>query len=97
MQIALDRIAVRVARGGHGIPEVDVRRRYTRSRSHLRRAVELADQVTLIDNTSEQGPCQVAAIDQAQIARRATDMLRRVSAALGDIAGRGDTVGDVEG
>lgn len=56
VQIAIDRIAVRVARGGHDIPTVDVRRRYVRSHGHLRAAMDLSDQVVLIDNTTEQGP-----------------------------------------
>lgn len=51
-ELALARIAARVARGGHDVPECDVRRRYTRSLENLPKAMLLADKVTILDNSS---------------------------------------------
>lgn len=51
VQIAKDRIAERVACGGHGIPDGDVERRYTESLKNLKRAIAICDLVALYDNT----------------------------------------------
>ena len=45
------RVQDRVKRGGHFISEVDIRRRYDRSLKNLPRLIELADMVSVIDNT----------------------------------------------
>jgi predicted ABC-type ATPase len=45
------RVQERVKRGGHFISEEDIRRRYDRSLKHLPRLIELADRVSVIDNT----------------------------------------------
>ncbi len=50
-EIAKERIAKRVERGGHGIPDEDVERRYVESLKNLRRAIELCDLVSINDNT----------------------------------------------
>lgn len=50
-EIAKERIAKRVERGGHGIPDEDVERRYVESLKNLRRAIELCDLVSMNDNT----------------------------------------------
>ncbi len=46
----IQRIAQRVARGGHGIPDEDVMRRYTRALNHLPKAVHFADHVNIYTN-----------------------------------------------
>lgn len=74
VQIAVDRIAIRVAKGGHHVPEEDVRRRYLRSMRHLPSAIGRADLVTIVDNTTEQGPRVVLAIDHGQITMRAEEL-----------------------
>ncbi|MGO9900176.1 MAG: AAA family ATPase [Solirubrobacteraceae bacterium] len=53
VEINLERIAERVAAGGHNVAEVDVRRRYTRSLSHLPIALALVDGFVLIDNSED--------------------------------------------
>ncbi len=73
----------RVARGGHFVPDEDVQRRYTGSLQNLVRAIELADQVTIIDNTLEQGPRQVLAIDAGRITSQAQDLPAWVTTHLG--------------
>ena len=50
-ELALQRVAARVARGGHDAPAQDVIRRYARSLENLPRAMQLADKVTILDNS----------------------------------------------
>lgn len=45
------RVADRVARGGHHIPEVVIRRRYTESLENLPRAIVLCDKAIIRDNS----------------------------------------------
>ncbi len=49
--IAKERIANRVAKGGHGIPDTDVERRYAESLQNLKRAIEICDLISIYDNT----------------------------------------------
>lgn len=51
--VALDRIAHRVAIGGHDIDEGAVLRRYRASLGNLSRALDLCDEATILDNTVE--------------------------------------------
>jgi predicted ABC-type ATPase len=64
--INLLRIAKRVGRGGHNVPEVDVRRRYERSLSHLLIAAHLADFTILFDNSTANGYQQIALIQAGE-------------------------------
>lgn len=50
-QGSIDRVAERVARGGHDVPQVDIVRRYERSLDNLPSAIEKADKTTLYDNS----------------------------------------------
>jgi predicted ABC-type ATPase len=81
----LGRIAQRVARGGHDVAEPDVRRRYTRSLSNLSLAVDRANRVQIIDNSSDQGPIEVLMLEQGQIRRRSDITPRWVTIALSPI------------
>jgi predicted ABC-type ATPase len=38
--------------GGHDVPEEDQRRRYPRSMANFRKAIELADEAIVFDNSS---------------------------------------------
>ena len=51
VDIAKTRIASRVQKGGHGIPDADVERRFSESIKNLPRAIELCDIVEIYDNT----------------------------------------------
>ena len=51
--VALDRIAHRVAVGGHDIDKETVQRRYRASLRNLSRALDLCDEATILDNTVE--------------------------------------------
>ena len=59
---ALDRIRNRVARGGHDVPEHDVRRRFSRSHANFPTAVQLADEVFFYDNSLPEWRPSVVAI-----------------------------------
>ena len=59
---ALDRIANRVALGGHGVPEEDVRRRFNRSLANLPAAIARSDKTWIYDNASPDNPCREVAI-----------------------------------
>jgi predicted ABC-type ATPase len=50
-EIARERIAYRVAHGGHGIPDSDVYRRYEESFQQLKKVISLCDIVVFYDNT----------------------------------------------
>lgn len=49
----ISRVEMRVAQGGHHIPEEDIRRRYERSIKNLAVASKIADRTYVFDNTSE--------------------------------------------
>ena len=51
VEIAKQRIAYRVAHGGHGIPDADVERRYIESFEHLNLVKDKCDLIVLYDNT----------------------------------------------
>jgi predicted ABC-type ATPase len=54
VELALDRVRVRVLKGGHDVPEVIVRRRFVRSiRNFLKNYRPLAESWTLFDNSDE--------------------------------------------
>ena len=50
-ELAKERIAYRVAHGGHGIPDRDVERRFVESRMQLKKILPLCDTAVLYDNT----------------------------------------------
>jgi len=56
VQQSVDRVATRVAKGGHDIPEQDIRRRFPRSRANFVDAALLADQVVVYDNSGIDSP-----------------------------------------
>jgi len=52
IEVALDRIKKRVSKGGHGIPEKDVRRRYKNSFENIGKVLPFCDVVVVYDNTT---------------------------------------------
>ena len=49
--IAKERVAQRVKDGGHGIPDIDIERRYYESLKNLKGIIPLCDRVEIYDNT----------------------------------------------
>lgn len=88
VQTNIERIAGRVTRGGHHVPDEDVRRRYERSMENLGRAIELADRAVITDNSSEQGPRDVLVIDNGRIIEQAQDLPAWVTTHLGPFIAR---------
>lgn len=52
----IERVRARVARGGHHIPERDIRRRYPRSLQNLARLLPRLTELKLFDNSAEGDP-----------------------------------------
>jgi predicted ABC-type ATPase len=52
--LRIDRVRLRVAQGGHDIPDVDIRRRYFRSLLRAPAAIRLADEAVVLDNAGPQ-------------------------------------------
>lgn len=55
-ELHVERVQRRVAKGGHAIPEADIRRRYDRSRLNLIRLLPKLAELRLYDNSGEGDP-----------------------------------------
>lgn len=99
--VSSDRVAVRVARGGHDIPKEDQARRFARSLANLAAAARIADTTVILDNTRidrpgvvvariEHGIVRAVAPELPRWARRAIESLTFRPAPLP--AGRGSVV-----
>lgn len=55
-QLAVARVRVRVETGGHDVPEDKIRERYRRLWRLMPRAIELADEAEVLDNSSARTP-----------------------------------------
>ncbi len=61
VEINIQRIHARVAKGGHDIPEEVQRRRWPRTLRNMQRLLPLANMIVILDNSTEQGYVLVAA------------------------------------
>ncbi|EES51210.1 zeta toxin family protein [Clostridium botulinum] len=50
-EIAKERVKIRVGKGGHGIPDKDIERRYYYSLKNLNDVIDICDEVNIYDNT----------------------------------------------
>ena len=64
VSINLQRVRIRVKKGGHDVPEEDQLRRYPRSLANLVKAFRLADEAIIFDNSSQVGHRKVAVKDE---------------------------------
>ena len=81
------RVARRVARGGHDVPEADIRRRWPLVHGNLTRAVAVADRVSVYDSHEDgQPPRLIATTPMGRIMMLDRNALPLVTAAL-DMAG----------
>jgi predicted ABC-type ATPase len=55
LSINIARVQARVLKGGHDVPLEDQKRRYGRSLANLPKALSLADEAVLLDNSSDGG------------------------------------------
>ncbi|AQR96173.1 ATPase [Clostridium saccharoperbutylacetonicum] len=51
--IAKERVRFRVSKGGHGIPDEVIEKRYVESLLNLKEAINICDEVNIFDNTNE--------------------------------------------
>lgn len=50
-KVAKERVRFRVSKGGHGIPDEDIERRYYDSLNNLKNVIEICDEINIYDNT----------------------------------------------
>jgi predicted ABC-type ATPase len=60
VEINIQRVRVRVGGGGHAVPEEDQRRPYPRSLANARKALAIADEAIILDNSRYAGYVKVA-------------------------------------
>lgn len=56
VDLAVQRVAERVRRGGHEVPETKIRHRHERLWSHIAAAIRIADETDVLDNSSARTP-----------------------------------------
>ena len=72
-ELHIERVRLRVARGGHDIPDTDIRRRYWRSLSRVPEAIVLANETLLLDNSGLQ-PERVLALRDGRVTWQAASL-----------------------
>ena len=88
VETAIRRVALRVAKGGHNVPEADIRRRWPRAHENLGRAVTVADEVSVFANEGRGRPIRlVARALQGSIVLLKSDAPPAVTAVLGPLIG----------
>ena len=79
--VALDRKSNRDALGCHGVPEADVRRRFTRSLTNLPAAIARSDETRLYDNSNSGEPYREVAVLTGTTRQFSENLARWVQAA----------------
>ena len=51
VDIAKERVAIRVRKGGHGIPDEAIERRYFNSLANLSKVINICDKINIYDNS----------------------------------------------
>ena len=51
--IAKERVKIRISKGGHGIPEDTIERRYKKSLQNLKSITNVCDELNIYDNTNK--------------------------------------------
>ena len=50
-EVAKERVRIRVSKGGHGIPDEDIERRYDDSLKNLSKVISICDKINIYDNS----------------------------------------------
>jgi predicted ABC-type ATPase len=79
---SIARVAVRVAKGGHDVPEADIRRRWPRSHENLAWFTQHADAVDVFANTWDAQPRLVAQARAGRVALLHAETLPAVTQVL---------------
>ncbi|MDF5723655.1 MAG: zeta toxin family protein [Rhizonema sp. PD37] len=74
VEVNIDRVAQRVVEGGHNVPIEDIRRRYERSLQNLPIALQLADNVSIYDNSTPAGHQNLLAIENGRINQQVPEL-----------------------
>lgn len=82
VQISIERVAQRVAAGGHNVSKEDIRRRYTRSLTNLKIAIQQADYTSIFDNSARVGYRKILTIAAGRITEHARRLPEWIIAAL---------------
>lgn len=74
VQTCIERVAQRVATGGHNVPQEDIRRRYTRSLANLLVALQQADSALIFDNSTLFGYQKLLTIENEAVTEQASSL-----------------------
>ncbi|MGB3650137.1 MAG: zeta toxin family protein [Rivularia sp. (in: cyanobacteria)] len=74
VNININRVQLRVRRGGHNVPASDVRRRYQRSMNNLYKAIEIADNTKVYDNSAQAEPRSILVLVNNQIVKSSNNI-----------------------
>lgn len=83
-EINIQRVRERVTRGGHDVPEADIRRRYDRSFSNAKKLVRVVDEALFYDNSGSESMF-VLKVRQGRIVAEAPEMPRWIHGLLADL------------
>jgi predicted ABC-type ATPase len=90
-ELHVERVALRVAAGGHDIPNVSIRRRYATSFVRLVEAIRLSDGTTIFDNSEMSGPRLLVQIARGVIGANHLDAAlsfhQRIASIVGEAVG----------
>ena len=82
VQLAIQRVRDRVQRGGHSVPEEDIRRRFNRGLKNLfSDYLPLLDDWTLLDNSGKR-PQMIASANEGHIQIIASELFRQIKEGL---------------
>lgn len=82
-EIAKERVRLRVQKGGHGVGDALIEKRFFASLEHLRHAIPLCDTIRIYDN-SEESFRYILSIEHGIIKEREVDLPRWLHAAFKD-------------
>lgn len=82
VQNSIERVAQRVAAGGHNVPEADIRRRYARSLANLPMAIQQADYASIFDNSTRVGYRKILTIENGKVTEQVSELPEWIVTAL---------------
>lgn len=82
VQTSIERVAQRVAAGGHNVPQEDIRRRSARSLANLLVAIQQAECTSIFDNSTRIGYRKVLTIENGRVTEQASELPEWLKAAL---------------
>jgi predicted ABC-type ATPase len=78
----INRVQLRARRGGHDVPVNDVRRRYERSMNNLPKAIKIANDAAIYDNSAQAEPKNILLLENNQIVQSSKDIPQWVTQAV---------------